>query len=282
MVGKGIWSEIAWRVVLYPSAIYCGVLLTIFFLQSPILYQSNLPTRDIVSTPKSIGLEYEPVKLRTEDGLTLDAWFIPAQKPRGTVLFLHGNGGNISHRLATIKILYGLRLSTFIFDYRGFGQSEGEPSETGTYRDAEAAWRYLTEHRGIAGNSIVLFGRSLGGAIAAHTASLHQAGALILESAFTSLPDIASDVYWFLPARWLARMNYDTKGALKSVSSPLLVIHSVEDELVPISHGRALFEAARKPKHFLKLRGGHVGGFRQSEMFYGKSIDEFLAKYFDG
>jgi uncharacterized protein len=279
---KGIWTAIAWRMVLYPSAIYCGVLLTIFFLQSSILFQSNLPTRDIIATPKSIGLEYESVRLRTEDGLNLDAWFIPAQKPRGTVLFFHGNGGNISHRLETIKIVHRLGLSTFIFDYRGFGQSEGEPSETGTYRDAEAAWRYLTEHRGIAKNKIALFGRSLGGAIAAYTASRHQAGALILESPFTSLPDIAGDVYWFLPARWLVLMNYDTKKALKSVDSPVLVIHSVDDELVPYSHGRTLFEAARSPKHFLELRGGHAGGFRQSEPLYEKGIGEFLTTYFGG
>jgi uncharacterized protein len=282
MAPNGIWTAIAWRMVLYPSAIYCGVLLTIFFLQSSILFQSNLPTRDIVATPSSIGLDYEAVNFETEDGIKLDAWFIPAQKPRGTVLFFHGNGGNISHRLETIKILHGLRLSTFIFDYRGFGQSDGEPSEIGTYRDAEAAWRYLTEQRGIAENNIVLFGRSLGGAIAAYAASRYQAGAFILESAFTSLPDIAADVYWFLPARWLVLINYDTEKALKSVSGPVLIIHSVDDELVPYSHGRTLFNVAREPKHFLKLCGGPAGGFRQSEMLYMEGIDEFLTTYIDG
>jgi fermentation-respiration switch protein FrsA (DUF1100 family) len=254
-------------------------LLALFLLQSCLVYQPDTPTRKIVATPTSIGLEYEPLKITTEDGVTLDAWFVPAQDARGILLFFHGNAGNMSHRLESIRIFNKLRLSTLIFDYRGYGLSEGEPSELGTYRDAEAAWRHLTEHRNVAEDKIVLFGRSLGGAIAAHTASRHVACALILESAFTSVPDMAAEIYWFLPARWLARMSYNTKAALNSVSSPVLVIHSIDDELVPYSHGRALFASAREPKRFLQLRGGHNSSFLQSKQTYFAGLDEFLTTF---
>jgi fermentation-respiration switch protein FrsA (DUF1100 family) len=265
----------------YPVIVYGAVLLILFLVQPHIVFQPDIPTRKIIATPASINLDYESIKIRTEDGLTLNGWFIPAQNARGVLLFFHGNAGNISHRLDSIKIFHELRLSTLIFDYRGFGASEGKPSEEGTYCDAEAAWRYLTELRGIHEEKVVLFGRSLGGAIAAYTASRHNANALILESAFTSLPDIAAAIYWFFPARWLTRMKYDTRSALASISSPVLIIHSSEDGLVPYSHGKALFETAREPKQFLKLVGGHNGGFLLDRQRYLKGLDDFLGTYLD-
>lgn len=276
MVAHRIWKAIAKRILIYPATIYGAVVLILFLMQSQIVYQPNIPTRKIIATPASIGLDYETIRLTTEDGLTLHGWFIPAQKERATLLFFHGNAGNISHRLNSIQIFNELGLSTLILDYRGFGQSEGQPSEEGTYRDAIAAWRYLTEHRKVASNKIVLFGRSLGGAIAAHVGASHDAGGLVLESAFTSLPEIASDIYWFFPTKWLTRMEYDTKSALQSISSPVLVIHSPEDGLVPYSHGEELFETARNPKQFLKLRGGHNGGFLQNRKLYLQGLDRFL------
>jgi len=281
MVAYGIWKAIVKRVVIYAATIYGAVVLILFLVQSQIVYQPNIPTRKIIATPASIGLDYETIRLTTEDGLTLHGWFIPAQKERAILLFFHGNAGNISHRLDSIKIFNELGLSTLIIDYRGFGQSEGEPSEEGTYRDAKAAWRYLTDDRQVPSNKIVLFGRSLGGAIAAHVGAGHNAGGLVLESAFTSLPEIASDIYWFFPARWLTQMEYNTKAALQSISSPVLVIHSPEDGLVPYSHGKELFETASNPKQFLKLRGGHNGGFLQDRKLYLQGLDRFLTEYLE-
>ncbi len=267
------------RVLMPVAGFYVLLLATLFLLQSCLIYHPDTPTRAIVATPESIGLAYEPVKIPTEDDLTLDAWFVPAQDARGVLLFFHGNAGNISHRLESIGLFNRLRLSTLIIDYRGYGQSEGEPSEEGTYRDAEAAWRYLTDQRGISPERIVLFGRSLGGAVAAHAAKGRDAGALILESAFTSVPDMAAQIYWFLPVRWLTRFDYDTEAALASVSAPVLVIHSPDDRIVPFAHGRALFAAAREPKQFLEINGGHNTGFLRSEQAYLKGIDAFLTEH---
>lgn len=258
------------------AGFYLLLLAALFLLQSCLIYHPDTPTRAIVATPDSIGLAYEPVKIPTDDGLTLDAWFVPAQDARGVVLFFHGNAGNISHRLQSIRLFNQLRLSTLILDYRGYGQSEGEPSEEGTYRDAEAAWHYLTDQRGMSPKQIVIFGRSLGGAVAAHAAKGRDAGALILESAFTSVPDMAAQIYWFLPVRWLTRFDYDTEAALASVSMPVMVIHSPDDHIVPFAHGRALFAAAREPKRFLKINGGHNNGFLQSEQQYLAALGAFL------
>lgn len=269
--------EKAWRVLAPVAGVYGVLLLALFSLQSCLVYY---PTRDKVATPESVGLEYESIGLSTDDGLTLDGWFVPAKEARGVILFFHGNAGNISHRLRSVEIFHRLRFSTFIFDYRGYGHSEGEPSEQGTYKDADAAWRYLTEERGVPPEKIVLFGRSLGGAIAANAATRHRAGALVLESAFTSIPDVAAEIYWFFPARWLARIDYDTMGALGSISSPTLFIHSPDDELIPYDHGRALYAAAKEPKRFLEIGGGHNRGFLRSGTVYTDGVDAFLTAYF--
>jgi fermentation-respiration switch protein FrsA (DUF1100 family) len=268
------------RVLVPVAGFYVLLLVALFLLQSCLIYHPDTPTRAIVATPQSIGLAYEPVKIPTDDGLTLDAWFVPARNARGVLLFFHGNAGNISHRLQSIRLFNRLGLSTLILDYRGYGQSDGEPSEEGTYRDGQAAWRYLTERRGISPKKIVLFGRSLGGAIAAHAATQHQAGALILESAFTSVPDMAADIYWFLPVRWLTRFDYDTEAALASVTIPVMIIHSPDDQIVPFAHGRTLFAAAREPKQFLEISGGHNNGFLQSEQQYLTALEAFLETHF--
>jgi fermentation-respiration switch protein FrsA (DUF1100 family) len=213
--------------------------------------------------------------------MRLDGWFVPAEHPRGVLLFFHGNAGNISHRLGSLQIFHDLGLSTFIFDYRGYGRSEGKVSEQGTYRDGEAAWRYLTVERGIPNDSIVYFGRSLGASIAAHLAMKQAPAALILESAFTSVPDVGARAYPFLPVRWLARFQYDTQEYLQSVSAPVLIIHSPQDEVIPFKFGRALFASANEPKQFLEIRGGHNEGFQLSGRVYIDGIDEFLRVHLD-
>lgn len=265
--------------LLYAAGLYGALLLLLFVFQPRLLYYPNLPTREITATPEDIGLSYEPVAIVTEDRIKLDGWFIPAQDARGVLLFLHGNAGNISHRLDSLKIFNDLRLSVFIFDYRGYGRSDGEPSEQGTYRDAEAAWRYLTEQWHVPPHDIVFFGRSLGAAVAAQLASRRAPKALILESAFTSVPDLAAEIYPFLPVRWLARFRYNTKEYLKSIDCPVLIVHGRDDEIIPYAHGKRLFAAAREPKRFLEIRGGHNEGFLLSGQHYVKGLDAFLTTH---
>ena len=264
-------------IVAIAAAVYAVVLLALFVFQSRLVYFPNMPSRAIGPGPDSIGLAYEPVEIITEDGIKLDAWYVPAQEPRGVVLFFHGNAGNISHRLESLNIFYDLNLDTLIFDYRGYGRSDGAVSERGTYRDGEAAWRYLTENRGIPAAEIVLFGRSLGAAVAAYMASRHKPGALIVESGFVSVPDMAAALYPWLPARRLARIKYPTGEYLQAVSCPVLIVHSRDDEIIPFQQGRKLFELAREPKHFLELRGDHNGGFLISGRRYLDGLDNFLA-----
>ena len=257
-------------------AAYAVVLLALFVFQSRLVFFPNMPSRALGPGPDSVGLAYEPVEIVTEDGIKLDAWYVPAQEARGVVLFFHGNAGNMSHRLDSLQIFNALNLDTLIFDYRGYGHSEGKVSEQGTYRDGEAAWRYLTENRGIADAEIVLFGRSLGAAIAAHVASRHAPGALIVESGFVSVPDMAAALYPWLPARRLARIKYPAGEYLKTISCPVLIVHSRDDEIIPFGQGRKLFERAREPKHFLELRGGHNDGFLVSGQRYLDGLDKFL------
>lgn len=249
----------------------------LFFAQSHLVYFPQTG-RDFIATPEQLELPYESVTLRTQDGLTLHGWFVPAQAARGTVLFFHGNAGNISHRIDYLSMFHRLGYQTFIFDYRGYGQSSGTPSEPGTYADAEAAWNYLVEEKGIQPDRIALFGESLGGAVAAWLAAHERPGLLVLASAFTSLPDMAEKIYPFLPVRLLSRFNYNTLEYLRSVVCPVLIAHSPQDEIVPFAHGQALYEAAPEPREFIELEGGHNDGFIFMREAWMRALSEFMAR----
>ena len=259
-----------------------GILLVcVYLFQSRLVYFPNIAGTDPAANPSRLGLSYEEVDFSSTDGVRLHGWFIPAPAARGVLLFFHGNAGNITHRLDSIAIFNRLGLSVFIFDYRGFGQSSGRPTEQGTYDDAEAAWHYLTAQRRVAPADIVIFGRSLGASIGAWLAARTAPRALILESAFTSAPDVAARYYWFLPVRALARIRYDTDAYLRQVAAPVLVIHSADDEIIPVEHGQQLFAAAGEPKSFLELWGGHNQGFLLSEPVYSNGLGEFLDRHLD-
>lgn len=257
---------------------YGGIAALLFFSQENLAYYPQIG-REIQSTPRDHGLDYEPLTLTTADGERLGAWFIPARHAHGTALILHGNAGNISHRMDTIAMFHRLGYSVLIFDYRGYGRSTGQPSEEGLYRDAQTAWDHLTRQRGIAPQRIVLFGESLGGAVAAWLAAREQPGALVLSSVFTSAPDLAADLYPWLPTKWLVRMHYDTRAALAQTSCPVLVAHSPDDEIIPFRHGQRLFEAAPDPKVFLQLAGGHNDGFIFMRPAWVGVLAEFLDKH---
>ena len=248
----------------------------LFVFQSHYVYY---PERIISADPSNVGLEFKSVSFETEDRVKLSGWLIPSEGASGVILFCHGNAGNISHRLESIQIFHRLGLDIFIFDYRGYGRSEGRPSEIGTYRDAEAAWQYLVEERQVSPNRIVVFGRSLGGAVAAWLAHRHTPGALILESTFTSVPDIGAKLYPYLPVRLLSRYKYDTARYLDGVNCPVLIVHSREDEIMPFSHGQRLFERATEPKEFLEISGSHNEGFIMSGKHYEEGLNAFISMY---
>lgn len=266
-------------VLLSIALAYVGVLVAVYFGQASLLYFPGIPSRELTATPLDVGLAYENVTLTAEDGVRLHGWWIPHAHPRATLLHLHGNAGNVSHRLELIRILHDLGLSILIFDYRGYGRSQGKPSEAGTQRDSLAAWRHLTEVRHIPPDQIVLHGQSLGAALAAWLAAHEPPGALILESAFTSVPELAAELLPWLPARRLARFHYDTRQYLGSVRCPVLVVHSPDDEIIPYAHGQRLYETAARPKAFLKLRGDHNAGFLLSGRDYVDGLDTFLREH---
>jgi fermentation-respiration switch protein FrsA (DUF1100 family) len=273
---KGMSLQNLLNLLLVVAVIYGAFALYVFIMQSRLLYYPDMPGRELEATPATVGLAYEDVVMQTDDGVRLHAWFIPVEQSRATVLLCHGNAGNISHRLDTIRLLHSLGLQVLIFDYRGYGKSEGSPSEAGTYRDVDTAWHYLLDVRGIPVEEIIVSGRSLGAAVAADLASRSRPAAVILESAFTSVPDIAAGIYPWLPVRLLSRYRYNNLDKVAQISAPLLLVHSRQDEIIPFAHGERLFKRAREPKLFLEIQGGHNDAFLISSKAYTHGLKSFL------
>ncbi len=261
------------------AIILAGLLLFISGCISHVIYR---PEHELRYTPSNIKLTYEDVRIETTDGVRLSGWWIPAvNNPRGTVLFCHGNGGNIAGCLDTLLIINGLGLNVFIFDYRGYGYSDGSPSENGTYLDAEAAWNYLVTKQEIAPEKIIIWGRSLGGAIAARTAATHHGGLVIIESTFTSLKDLVNDRFSWVPSWTVANYAYDTHHYLEKIDVPVLIIHSPDDEMIPFKHGKSLYDSIKGPKAFLEIKGSHNRGFIDSKAEYESSINDFINSYWN-
>ncbi len=257
---------------------YGAVLVLVFVFQSRLVFFPGTG-REVVVTPQSYGLGFEAIGIRTADGETLQAWWVPAEGARGTVLFFHGNAGNISHRLDYLLMFNRLRYSTLIVDYRGYGGSTGAPSEAGTYRDAEAAWDYLRHARLARPRDVVIAGESLGAAVATWLAAEVGPRAVVLFSTFTSATDLGAEVYWFLPVRLLSRIGYDNRENLKRIRAPVFIAHSRDDDIVPYAHGKRLFEAANEPKAFLEMRGGHNDGFIFTQPEWVAQLGAFLDRY---
>jgi pimeloyl-ACP methyl ester carboxylesterase len=173
----------------------------------------------------------------------------------------------------------GLGYSTFVFDYRGYGQSEGKTDEQGTYHDAEAAWEWLLRERHFAPQDVIILGRSLGAAISSWLARKHQAAAVVLESTFTSLPDIAAETHRLIPARLMTRFDYNTLDNVRQIHSPIMIIHSRDDIVIPYHHGQRLFAAANEPKTFLAIHGNHAEGFLHSGQHYIDGLRAFLDQH---
>lgn len=268
-------KRVATRLLAVSALAYSAFLLLVFAFEARLVYFPGPPPEE---TPADHGLPYEDVRLRTADGVALAAWFLPAAgSDAGAVVFSHGNAGNIAVRLPGASAFLDAGLSVLLYDYRGYGASEGKPSEEGTYQDAVAAYDWLVEQRGIPPQRVVAYGESLGGAVAIELARRRPVAAVFAESTFTSLPDLGARLYPFLPVRLLATIRYASADKVADLGVPLLVAHSPEDEIVPFDLGRALYDAAREPKAFLETEGGHNdGGFlRRPE--WRRAVEEFLA-----
>jgi fermentation-respiration switch protein FrsA (DUF1100 family) len=256
---------------------YAGFCVFVYARQAAYLYY---PDRFIAMTPAAAGLRFDDLRLKTKDGETIAAWFVPAEQGSAapTLLFCHGNAGDIGDRVDAVKTFHDLGLNVLIFSYRGYGTSTGTPSEQGTYADAMAAWTYAAAERSIAPEKIVLYGHSLGGAVAAWLATQVKPGALVLESTFTSVPAMARRVFpLLLQIKPLMRFKYDTLNALRQVACPVLIAHGSADELIPCDMGQRLFAAAHEPKRFVEIVGGHNDGGMEADPEYRRAFSEFLA-----
>ncbi|MGB7580966.1 MAG: alpha/beta hydrolase [Sedimentisphaerales bacterium] len=252
---------------------YLGLGLFLYYMQSRFLYE---PVRQIPYTPAELGLNFEEVYFKTGDRFRLHGWFVPAPNAQFTVLYCHGNGGNMMYFLDTVNFLNKLGLNCFVFDYRGYGESQGAPSENGTYLDARAAYRWLTKKKGVAPQQIILFGWSLGGSIAAYLATKFKSAALVIESAFTSYPAIGQKFYPYMPVKWFARFDYPAIEYVRKVTCPVLVIHSRNDEIIPFELGLKIYDAANEPKKFVEIFGKHNDCLLISGETYKKAWTNWL------
>jgi hypothetical protein len=229
------------------------------------------PYRQLEASPTELGRAFEDVRFKTDDGVALHGWFFPADRnsPRAELAFLicHGNAGNISHRLELSEALLETGANVFVFDYRGYGLSEGRPGEQGTYRDAQAAHAWLRQ-KGFRGELIMAFGESLGGGVASELALRETLGGIVLQSTFTSIPDVGKELFPWLPVRWLSSIKYDTHRKLARIKVPVLVMHSREDELIRFHHAEKNFAAANEPRIFCELRGSHNNGVWEQKEFH--------------
>ena len=260
------------------AAIYTVKAIRLYRRQGEHVYH---PRRELSGTPADQGLNYEDIHFRSADNILLHGWYAPCNGSSRVILLLHGNTGNISDCISSISLFAKLGYSSFVFDYRGYGQSEGHTDEQGTYRDAEAAWEWLLRERQYAPQQVVILGRSLGASISSWLASRHRPAAVVLESTFTSLPDIAAETHRLIPARLMTRFEYNTLSNIRQIHSPILIVHGRDDIVIPYHHGRRLYAAANEPKAFLDIDGNHAEGFLFSGQGYIKGLQAFLDQYVD-
>lgn len=218
------------------------------------------PQRELVTDPKAFNLDFESLSIAVTETESVHAWFVTCSGDKSdcpVVLFSHGNAGNISNRLETALFLNGMGADLLMYDYRGYGQSDGKPDEAGCYQDVLACYRWLVDERNVSPERIVIFGRSLGGAVAADLATKVPCRSLIIESSFTSAEAMGKRMFPFMPIRLLLRYKFDALAKIPAIQCPVLICHSPDDEIVPFQMGRQIFDAAPQPRRFVTLSGGH-------------------------
>jgi fermentation-respiration switch protein FrsA (DUF1100 family) len=226
--------------------------------------------------PEAHGLSVEDEWFAAEDGARLHGWWMPHPHAWGTILYCHGNNGNITNRIETFLLLRRLGVNLFAFDYRGYGKSEGMPTEAGLYRDVRAAWDHLVSARGVAPKSILLFGHSLGGAVAVDGALHCEVGGLVVQSSFTQVRDMARTIYPGVPLHLIARNQFRSIDKVARLPMPKLFVHGTQDATVPIELGRRLFDAAASPKEWYEVaRAGHSELHRHGGLRYYGCLQKF-------
>jgi len=252
---------------------YLLLLLFMYLFQSKMIF---LPSTNLLITPEKAGLKAEDVWLETEDAEKLHGWYFPNNENEYVVVLSHGNAGNISNRIDIAKFLQQAGFSVLIYDYRGYGQSSGRPGEKGFYTDINAVIEYLKEDKNYTESHMIMYGRSMGGAVASYAAKSYNVGGLVLDSAFKNIESMVRDLYPFIPSS-MARYEFPTLNYLRQVSGiPVMIMHSPNDSIVDISHGKSLFGMANEPKMFVELRGGHNDNFHASVDIHAKKWREFL------
>ena len=241
--------------------------------------QVYIPSVRFERSGEWLGRPWEDVYFQAADGTVLNGWFFPCNEeslcPNVAVLLCHGNAGNISHRFGNYAVLLDAGLNVFAFDYRGYGRSKGVPGEKGTYQDAEAAYHWLVE-KGFAETQIVGLGESLGGGIVSELAIRVPLGGIIVQSSFTSIPDLGAELFPWLPVKSLSSIRYDTQGKLSEIHVPVMIMHSREDSLVRFSHAEKNYAAANDPKRLWELEGDHNDTLASNAESYRNGIKEFL------
>jgi len=246
--------------------------------------QVYVPSSHMPRKASELGRPYEDVHLVTADDVRLHGWFFPAEagSPRAhlALLVLHGNGGNICNRLGFCEVWLSLGVNVFLFDYRGYGLSEGRPSEEGTYRDAQAAHKWVRA-KGFDPQNIIALGKSLGGGVASELALRESIGSLILQSTFVNIGSVGSELFPWLPVKRFHSIKYDTISKLPQIRLPLLVMHSRLDQVIGYHHGERNFAAANAPKMFWEIFGNHTGTLAADTKAYARGLHAFLAQHVD-
>ena len=270
-----------WTIALWVVAIYAGLLILLRLAEPRLIYFPG-QQRHLLPPPAELGLSPQRIEIPTDDGVTLVGWVIsaPAESSGGFwLLMCHGNAGNLAEfdRPVHYAGLRRMGLNLLAFDYRGYGESDGSPSEQGLYRDARAAYRYLRETRRVPPDRIIVFGHSLGSTVAVDLVSRVPAAGLILDGALTSVIDRGQELYPYIPVRWISGSRFNSLDKIPRIKIPKLFLHGVRDDVVPLAHGRRLFAAAAPPKTFVELQAGHGDGFEVDSATYFGSIARFLA-----
>ncbi len=252
--------------------IFIGLYALVRYLECTAVF---FPSKVFQADPSQMSLPYEDVYFKTSDGITLNGWWLKNPGATSTLLFMHGNAGNISDRLLKVKSFYDLGLNVFIFDYRGYGKSEGKPSEQGLYIDGQAAYDYLKSRTDMDMGRVIVYGASLGGGVSVDLAVHRPVVALVIDSSFTSAQDMAKLLYPHLPS-FLISIKFNSMAKVGHLAMPKLFLHSPDDHVVPFDMGRRLYEAAAEPKTFMRVHGGHNDAQIATDPQAAKEFVQFL------